>query len=193
MIVAKIQAAGAAAGAVLGALAGAALGAPGGPLAAATAAVGAAQGAAVGAMLGKAAGKAFGPKRKREETEQHIKTASQSHSEGTSWSELNQWSAEESSRHVTEAVRQVSARRFSKEAKALESLMDHHIDRLQQAKGVGMWRVSVHVSTRARPHLPVACNVLLGALRGDHSHIEPLRSIEYSTLEQANQSLAGHA
>jgi uncharacterized protein YcfJ len=171
-----------AAGAILGAIAGAALAAPTGPAAAAAAAKGAAIGGAVGNRLASA----MGPKETLTTTDNKRKAKTHSERRGSSREE-----AEEFRRETSERIaRELTITRVNQEAHHLEALLEKHLERRQTGSGVGMWWTSVHVLAGDAPRMETVCSVLSGALRGDQTHLEPLRWVPYAEPQRAIASLA---
>lgn len=179
---------GGALGAGLGALAGAAVGSVGGPPGTIGGAVG---GAKVGGPAGAQLGAMVGASLTRPVTASHGRTTSEGFSDttthGSTWNATRGWSASDTRSVGTQIGRQLSAEHVRRDALAVEELLEQHLHRIRTGRGMGLWRVSVHVATRDPRDLRVVCSVLQGALRGDDTWAEPLR---WSAYQPASPALA---
>jgi hypothetical protein len=86
---------------------------------------------------------------------------------------------------------QLSIERIDREAMSIRELLEVHLERLHRGRALGMWRTSVHVLTDDQTDLRAVTDVLSGALRGEHTQLEPLRVVEYvgKSAEKACESL----
>lgn len=175
------------AGAVVGALAGGAIGTLAGP-------VGTVAGAKLGAILGSVAGgglaRAIDPARTRTDSVSLQLQAGHSVSDGTSDSVAEGTSEAESVNISRQLTQQVSCEQVRREALAAEQLLQEHLDRLRLGRGVGVWRTTVHALADSAADLAVVSSILLGALRGDKTWIEPLRWTPYENGLAAAQWVA---
>lgn len=76
--------------------------------------------------------------------------------------------------------RQVSFDVVNRQAGLLEEIAEQHLERLRAGRSLGMWRTSVQLAARNPADLHVAGNLLIGAVRGQDSHLEPLRLIPHT-------------
>jgi hypothetical protein len=160
---------GVAAGAVIGGLIGAAVGAPTGPGAAATAAAGAKVGAVLGDAIGGPLTSAIQPPVQQTGTTGQTRgdSASEQAGGGTS-STVNESIA-------AQLGRSVGVERLNRQAGLIEELAELHLARVRRMRSFGAWRVWVQLATDSDGDLELLANLLTGALRGDQSHLEPLR------------------
>lgn len=80
---------------------------------------------------------------------------------------------------------QVSFDVVNRQAGLLEELAEQHLERVRAGRSLGMWRTSVQIAARNPADLHVAGNLLIGSVRGEDSHLEPLRLIPHA--QQARQ------
>ncbi len=176
-----------AAGTVIGMLAGGALGYAGGPL---TMAAGAKIGAMVGGMASSGLIRMIDPPKTINRSTTTTDGTSRTETEGQSWSKALGWSESDTAGVTDQLSKQVSSEHVNREAMALERILDEHLERIREGRGLGMWNTSVHVATANPADLPVVCSVLEGALRGDRTHLEPMRWQRYQEPDRALRYLA---
>lgn len=161
---------GAGAGLVLGAVAGSIAGSFASP---AGTVLGAKLGGMVGAQLGSFIGGALVPPVHRSEGN----SSTQGETRGTSHTvTLSRQASESLARGLT---RQVTFEVTSRQARALREQLEAHLERLRSGRGLGLWIVSVHVFASDASQLSLVANTAIGALRGEHSHLEPPRLMQY--------------
>lgn len=142
---------------------------------------GIALGAQIGGMLGGQIASAV-PHETKFETKQHEKEVNHERRKGERSVKHSQQGEEE---HVAETL---MLQAIDRNAGVLAELMDKRLERSQIARGHGIWRTSVTVLARTDTEASIAGHMLVGALRGDSSHLEPLRLLPLPTLALAQQT-----
>ena len=160
---------GAAAGALLGGVIGAVVGAPTGPGAAAIAAGGIQIGAAVGGFIGGAMGPAIVP------PVQESVTSSSGEGGGTTRQEGGGESATATIGVARQWGKSVGVERLNRQAGLIEDIAEQHLLRARRMKSFGAWHVSVHLAAERSSDLLLVASLLIGALRGDDTHLDPLK------------------
>ena len=133
-------------------------------------------GAVGGAKIGGSIGSAFGPTKTSSQTNTFQEGRSTTHSSSVSQGQT----VSAGSSHGKSVSRQLSLEKISREAMSIREVLETHLERIKQGRSLGMWETSVHVMTGNKTDLRAVTDVLSGALRGDNTYLEPLRSIEYS-------------
>lgn len=77
-------------------------------------------------------------------------------------------------------TRQLSLEVVNRQAGLMEEVAERHLERMRVGQGTGMWNTAAHLATADDATLQVAGHLLLGALRGEESHLEPLRLVPYT-------------
>ncbi|HZZ83734.1 MAG TPA: DUF87 domain-containing protein [Anaeromyxobacteraceae bacterium] len=170
--------AGATLGTVLGGVAGFLTGGPIGV------AYGVSIGGSGGAQLGGALAKAAHPQR----TESESTTQQEGRSRTTSNTITNTESTADSL--GLQLTRQLTLDVVNRQAGLLEDITERHLDRVRIGRGIGMWRTGAHLATSDEATLSVAGQLIIGALRGDGSHLEPLRLVPYTPESMATALLS---
>ena len=62
-------------------------------------------------------------------------------------------------------------------AEMCESLLQQHIERLREARGVGWWRTCVYVAAESEGALEAATSAIRGVCTGRVSHLDPMRVV----------------
>ncbi len=90
---------------------------------------------------------------------------------------------------------QWSAESLDRSALALESIAEAHLERVQRGRALGAWSVSVHVCANDDSTRNVVSHLLVGALRGDRTHLEKLVALPYTraSVDLAIRSVSAFA
>lgn len=168
--------AGAALGALLGGVAGFVAGGP--------------PGAALGGQLGAAAGGALGgaldPPGQRSSQE----STSVSQSTAASATESRQVTRGATEQRQLGATRQITLQSASTNAEILVRVADEHRERIQCGRGVGMWSTSVRITADEAATAEHVGHLLIGAMRGDRSHLGPLTLVRFARPTVAAERIA---
>lgn len=158
------QGIGAAIGMIIGGLAAAAVAPPAAPAAVKG-------GAMVGAMLGRGLGAAVQPPEQETRGTQRGKGGGETKSSSDGSSTTHTKSA-----GIQRSIN-ISAEVLDHQAGILEDVARLHLERRRQMRSFGAWRTTIHVAANTKPALDRVGMSLRGALRGDDSHLEPLRLV----------------
>jgi DNA helicase HerA-like ATPase len=80
----------------------------------------------------------------------------------------------------TNFARQISHETLDRQAVALEQLAEEHLERFRRGRALGAWSVSVHVCADDDATRNIVSHMLVGALRGDRTHLEKLVALPYA-------------
>lgn len=150
-----------AAGAVLGAIVGAVAGGPQGAIV----------GANAGASIGGLASDAINGRKQQANKVEHIEE------------DRRETVAEKAAREETSKRNhgstsfQISFHEVGRQAKEIVDLANAHLERVRTARALGAFDVTAFVGAETRADAEIVAHALVGALRGDTSHLEPLRVI----------------
>lgn len=91
--------------------------------------------------------------------------------------------SETESRTLTESQqRSVALDHLNKAAEAAEKLLDGVAERLQEGKGLGMWRTGIFLLADDPTTVALAASQFRSIMGGDHSRLEPVRLLDVSAL-----------
>lgn len=159
--------------------------------------IGAVLGGAIGFVTGGPPGAALGvkfdgvlggtiasaiPHETKFENNQHEREVNQERRKGEKTAKHNHQGEEE---HVAETL---MVQAIDRNAGVLAELMDKRLERIQIACGHGIWRTSAIILAKTDTEASIAGHMLVGALRGDASHLEPLRLLPLPTFSLAQQT-----
>ena len=78
--------------------------------------------------------------------------------------------------------RTLGIERLDKAAEACEKLLDQAAERLQEGKGLGLWRTGVYLLAENKSTLAQACSQFRALMAGEQSRLEPMRVLDISAL-----------
>lgn len=164
-------------GTVVGSVVGGAVGFVGGP-------AGVAVGARLGGAIGRGIGTAAHPpiQRDRQTAEGTTSSSSRARAANDSSTSTHQDSAS--------TGRQITYESVSRNAELLATIGEEHRERLQKGRGVGMWQTSVRIAADDGVTADHVAHMLIGALRGDSSHLGPMVRLTFEDRAASKRIIA---